>query len=106
MITAVNDAGQKADVKFTVMKGAVKKIKVTGAKSCKAGKSLKLKAKVTAGKGANKNVVWKSSNTRYAQVTKNGTVKTKKKGKGKKVKITAAATDGSGKKGSVVIVIK
>ncbi|MCI8635607.1 MAG: Ig-like domain-containing protein [Eubacterium sp.] len=106
VITAVNDAGQKADVKFTVMKGAVKKIKVTGAKSCKAGKSLKLKAKVTAGKGANKNVVWKSSNTQYAQVTKNGTVKTKKKGKGKKVKITAAATDGSGKKGSVVIVIK
>ncbi|MCI8489049.1 MAG: leucine-rich repeat protein [Lachnospiraceae bacterium] len=106
VITAVNQAGRKASLKIKIMKGAVKKIQVTGKNSCKAGKSLKLKAKVTAGKGANKSIVWKSSNTRYAEVTKTGTVKTKKKGKGKKVKITAAAADGSGKKGSVTVLIK
>lgn len=104
VITAVNLAGRKASVKLKIMKGAVKKIKITGKKSCKAGKNLKLKAKVTAGKGANKGVVWKSSNTRYAEVTKKGIVKAKKKGK--KVKITASAMDGSGKKASVKITIK
>ncbi len=106
VITAVNQAGRKASIKLKIMKGAVKKIQITGKNSCKAGKSLKLKAKVTAGKGANKSIIWKSSNTRYAEVTKTGTVKTKKKGKGKQVKITAAAADGSGKKGTITIKIK
>jgi VCBS repeat-containing protein len=39
-------------------------------------------------------------------VTSNGVVKTKKAGKGKTVKITVAATDGSGKKTTVKIKIK
>lgn len=37
---------------------------------------------------------------------KNGKVKAKKNAKGKKVKITAMATDGSGKKKSVTIKIR
>ncbi len=84
----------------------VKKITISGKKSVKAGKSLKLKAKVKAPKGANKKIKWKSSNKKYAKVYKNGKVKTFKKAKGKKVKITAVAVDGSGKKKTVTIKIK
>ena len=72
----------------------------------KAGKTLKLKAKVKATKGANKKLIWKSSNTKYASVSKDGKVKTMKTGKGRKVKITAMATDGSGKKKTVKIKMK
>lgn len=107
-ITAVakDGSGVKATYTITSMKGIVKKVKISGAKSVKAGKSLKLKAKVTATKKANKKVVWISSNTKYAKVSASGKVKTYKAGKGKKVKITAKATDGSGKKKTVTIKIK
>ncbi|EOS70424.1 VCBS protein, partial [Lachnospiraceae bacterium MD308] len=79
---------------------------VSGKKSVKAGKTLKLKAKVSAAKKANKKVKWTSSNKKYATVSSSGKVKALKAGKGKKVKITAMATDGSGKKKTVVIKIK
>ena len=105
VITASDSKGQTARLKLKVMKGAVKKVQIAGKKSCKAGKSVKLKAKVKAEKGANKTALWKSSNPRYAAVSKKGVVKTKKAGKGKKVRITAYATDGSGKKGSIKIQI-
>ena len=49
---------------------------------------------------------WTSSNKKYATVNSSGKVKALKAGKGKKVKITAMATDGSGKKKTVVIKIK
>lgn len=42
----------------------------------------------------------------YATVNSKGVVKTKKAGKGKTVKITAQATDGTGKKATVKIKIK
>ena len=42
----------------------------------KAGQKLKLKAKVTAAKGANKKLIWTSSNTKYATVSASGKVKT------------------------------
>ncbi|EOS70642.1 VCBS protein, partial [Lachnospiraceae bacterium MD308] len=96
----------KATYKITSMKGAVKRIAVSGKKSVKAGKTLKLKAKVSAAKKANKKVKWTSSNKKYATVSSSGKVKALKTGKGKKVKITAMATDGSGKKKTVVIKIK
>lgn len=104
--TAADGSKKKASYKITVMKGVVKQVKISGAKTVKAGKSIKLRAKVTASKGANKSLKWISSNTKYAKVSSSGTVKALKKGKGKKVKITAMATDGSGKKASVVIKIK
>ena len=88
------------------MKGVVKKVTISGKKTVKAGKSLKLKAKVTASRKANKKVTWTSSNTKYAKVSASGKVKTYKAGKGKKVKITVKATDGSGKKKTVTIKIK
>ena len=109
-ITAItNDgSGKKATYKIKCMKGVVKKVVISGQKtqSLKAGKSISLKTKVTASKGANKTLQWTSSNKKYATVTNKGKVVAKKAGKGKTVKITAMATDGSGKKVSVKIKIK
>ena len=106
-ITALNDKIKvSASWKVTSMKGIVKKVKITGAKTVKAGKSLKLKAKVTATKKANKKLQWTSSNTKYATVNAKGVVKTKKTAKGKTIKITAMATDGSGKKATFKIKVK
>ena len=103
---AADGSGAKASWKVTSMKGIVKKVKLTGNKPVKAGKSVKLKAKIKATKKANKKLLWTSSNTKYATVNAKGVVKTKKAGKRKKVKITAMATDGSGKKATVTIKIK
>lgn len=69
-----------------------------------AGKKVKLTTTVTPSNATNKKLTWKSSNTKYATV-KNGTVTTKKAGKGKTVTITATAKDGSGKKTTVKIKI-
>lgn len=103
---AADGSGAKAFWKVTSMKGIVKKVKLTGNKPIKAGKSVKLKAKIKATKKANKKLLWTSSNTKYATVNAKGVVKTKKAGKRKKVKITAMATDGRGKKATVTIKIK
>ena len=103
---AKDGSGKKATYKIQIMKGIVKKISISGKKSVKAGKSFKLKAKVTASKGANKKIKWTSSNSKYATVSASGKVIAKKAGKGKKVKITVTATDGSGKKKTVTIKIR
>ena len=107
-ITATAKDGSKkyASWKITSMKGIVKKVKITGNKPVKAGKKLKLKAKITATKKANTKLLWTSANTKYATVNAKGIVTTKKSAKGKTVKITAMATDGSGKKHIVKIKIK
>ena len=109
-ITAVVDDGsnEKAAYEITIMKHAVKSIKLTAKnKTVKAGKKLTLKATVrTSGKKANKELQWTSSNETYAVVTKKGVVKTKKAGKGKTVKITAKSTDGTNKKATFKIKIK
>ena len=62
--TATDGSKKYASWKITSMKGIVKKIKITGSKPVKAGKKLKLKAKVTATKKANKKLLWISSNTK------------------------------------------
>ena len=105
---ATDGSGISASFKIKVMKDAVKKVTVKGAKkTLKVGRTMKLKAvvKTTKGKPVNKKVLWKSSNTKYATVS-SGKVKALKAGKGKKVKITAMATDGTGKKKVVTIKIK
>lgn len=107
---ATDGSGKKATYKITSMKGVVKKVTISGKKTrtLKAGKILKLKAKVKASNSreANKRLKWTSSNKKYATVSSTGKVKTKKAGKGKTVKITAAATDGSNKKATVNIKLK
>ena len=105
---AADGSGATAAFRIKSMKGVVKKVTIAGAKkrTVKAGQKLKLKAKVAATKGANKKLIWTSSNTKYATVSASGKVKTKKLGRGKKVKITAMATDGSNKKMTVTIKLK
>ena len=103
--TASDGSNTTASYQITSMKGVVKKVSISGSKSVKAGKSMKLRAKVSASKGANKKLKWTSSNPKYAQVTSSGKVKIYKAGKGKKVKITAMATDGSNKKKTVTVKI-
>lgn len=103
---AKDGSGTKGSVTIKSMKGVVKSVSISGKKKVKAGKSIKLKAKVKATKGANKAVIWSSSNPKIAAVSKSGKVTAKPKMKGKKVKITASAADGSGKKKSVTIKIQ
>lgn len=88
-------------------KTKISNIKITNApKSLKAGKSIKLKTKITPAKATNKTVTWSSSNTRHATVNKYGKVTAKKAGKGKTVRITVKTKDGSKKKDTVKIKIK
>jgi len=106
--TAKDGSGKKATYKISIVKHVVKSVKITTkTKTVKPGKKLSLKAKVTvSGKTANKALLWTSSNTKYATVSKTGVVKASKKAKGKSVKITARALDGSGKKATIKIKIK
>lgn len=74
--------------------------------SYKKTKSFKLKAYVSPEYATNSYVVWSSSNKAYATVSDKGKVTVKKKGVGHTVKITAKASDGSGKKAVCKINIK
>lgn len=104
---ATDGSGKKAVFQIKIMKDAVKKISLKAEKSVKTGKKLTVKATVkTTGKKANKKLVWTTSNKKYATVNSKGVVTAKKAGKGKTVKITAKATDGSKKSASVRIKIK
>lgn len=107
--TALDGSGQKATITISIMKSAVKSIKLGAAKTVRAGKTLKVKAtvNVTNKKAkANKTLKWTTSNKKYATVNAKGVVSAKKAGKGKKVKVTATATDGTNKKATVTIKIK
>ncbi len=101
-------SGVPATFKITSMSGIVKDIEILGSKSVKAGMSIKLSANVwhSSSSSVNTELMWKSGNEKYAKVNNAGYVTTYKSGKGKKVKITALATDGSGVKKSVTIAIK
>lgn len=105
-VTAKDGSGVKKSVTIKSMKGAVKSISISGKNKVKAGKAVSLKAKVKAAKGANKKVIWKSSNTKAATVSASGKIVTKRNAKGKSIKITAMAADGSGKKKSFTIKIQ
>lgn len=103
---AADGSGKKVSCVIKI-KGAVKKIKLKASQSTvKAGKSVKIAATVTVGKGGSKSLKWTSSNTKYATVNSKGVVTAKKAGKGKTVTITAKAKDGSGKKAAVKIKIR
>ena len=104
---ASDGSGKKASVKIRIYKNAVRKIKLLPkTKTVKAGGKLKVRGSVTPAKNVYKKLKWKSGNTKYAVVSSNGTVRTKKAGKGKKVKITAQALDGSMTIGKITIRIK
>lgn len=106
--TAQNGSNVKTSCKIFIMKHSVKKVKLSAAsKTIKAGKSIRLMTEIAVtGKKVNKKLKYTSSNTKYATVMQTGVVKAKKAGKGKYVTITAAATDGSNKKGKIRLKIK
>lgn len=85
----------------------VSKIQITAKKkTIKAGKTLKLTAKITPTDASNKKVTWKSSKNKYATVNSKGVVKAKKAGKGKTVTITATSVSNPKIKGTIKIKIK
>lgn len=104
-ITVTSENGLKKTFKVQVMKKAVTKVKIKASKkTVKVKKTLQLKAITSPGKkNASNSVYWKSSNPKIATVSSTGKVKAIKKGK---VKITAVATDGSGKKTTITIKVK
>ncbi len=105
--SAKDGSGKKGTYTIKIKKNAVTKISLKAKKTVKAGKKVTIKAVVKAnGKKANKKLSWTSSNKDYAVVNSKGKVTAKKAGKGKTVKITAKATDGSGKKKTIAIKIK
>lgn len=104
--TLKSNKNVKVTYKLTATKNPVTKITISGKKTMKVNKSQKLKAKVRGKSGAYKAVKWTSSNKKYATVTSKGQVKALKAGKGRTVKITATALDGSGKKATFKIKLK
>lgn len=69
----------------------------TPKKKVKAGKNLKMKVVYNPSGASMKKVLWKVSNSKYATISKTGTLKTKNAGKNKKITVWAIALDGSGK---------
>ncbi len=119
VVVTVSTTNGKVTAKTTVhiMKGSVSKITAKSSKSIKskANKSITLKTKVTTkgGKPVNQTLKWTSSNTKIATVKGSGKTAASAKvkiakgvKKGKTVKITAASTDGTGKKVVFKITIK
>lgn len=91
-----------ADVSASAVFGKyVMKIKLNKTKvSLRAGKTVQLKASVSPSSASNKQVTYRSGNSKYASVTSKGLVTAKKAGIGKTVTIQAKAKDGSGKSAS------
>ncbi len=98
---SVKAAPAAAPVKVSKVKINNKSVKIA------AGKKVALTVTVTPKNAANKAVKWSIDNKskKYASVNAKGVVSTKKKGAGKKVKVTATAADGSGKKATITISI-
>lgn len=104
MATSDEDDSIQAVYKITVMKQAVKKVKlIAKTKKIKVKKSTTIKAVLSPSKGISNEVSWTSSNPKIATVNAKGKVTGIKKGK---VKITATAKDGSGRKAKITIQVK
>ena len=102
-ITATAKNGKKQTWKMTVKKNAVKSVTISGAADeITVGDTMTLKAKGSPSDAA-QSFTWKSSNRKIATVDENGKVTALKAGK---VKMTATAMDGSGKKATVSLNVK
>lgn len=104
--TAKDGSGKKRTCKVTVKTKTVKAKKVSLNKTkltLSLGNTYTLKATVSPSDTTNKNVTWKSSNTKVATVSKDGLVTAKKAGS---AKITATTADGSKKKATCTITVK
>ena len=97
---------QTVSKKSTIAKKVkVTKVKINKVSTLYLGQKTTLKATITPSNASNKNVTWKSSNSKIIKVVdaKKGIIQAKKVGK---ATITATATDGSGKKASITINVK
>ncbi len=92
----------QADTNYAVQKITIK----NAPKTLKVGKSIKLKAVIEPADATTKTLKWSVSNKKYAKITKNGKLTALKAGKGKTIKVTAKATDGSECKVTIKIKIK
>ena len=68
-------------------------------------KSITLQVSVLPATATNQKFIWTSSKKKYATVNQEGKVTGKKAGIGKKVKITATATDGPGKSATCTVTV-
>ena len=102
-ITATTRDGKKKTWKMTVKKNAVKSVSITGiTDEMMVGDTLQLQAAASPADAA-QSFTWKSNNKKVATVDENGKVTALKAGK---VKITATARDGSGKKATCALTVK
>ena len=104
-VKATDGSNVSASFKLKINKVLVKKIKLKAKKSLKVGKKLKIKLTINSD-ATNKNVKWSVSNKKYAKINSKGILTAKKAGKGKTIKVTVKAKDGSGKKATIKIKIK
>ena len=107
-VTTEEQTTEQATTEVTTETQGVKvqRIQIEGiSKKIAAGKKVQLTATCNPVNVANTEVVWTSSNTRYATVNQKGMVTTKKAGKNKTVIITATAADGSNVKATYKIKI-
>ena len=102
---AKDGSGKIATFKLKINKILVKRIKLKAKKTIKAGKKLKIKLTINSD-ATNKDIKWSVSNKKYAKINSKGVLTAKKAGKGKTIKVTAKAKDGSGKKTTIKIKIK
>lgn len=103
---ARDGSGKKGSIKLRIVKGTVKKIRLNAPKKVDAGTQVRIKAKITASAGANKSLSYSVNKSNYAKINNKGLLTTKVAGKGKKIKVTAKATDGSNKKSTITILIQ
>ena len=102
-VTSSKNKKKKATITVKVMTDAVKSVKLNQKKaSLNVGKTLKLKATVSAAKGADKTIAYTSSNTKIAKVNKKGVITAVGTGS---ATITAKAIDGSGKKATCKVTV-
>ena len=104
--TAEDGSGANKTYKIKISKKPVKSIKVTAAKSVKAGEKVKIKVKVNPKKGAYTKVLYTCLTPEYAKVTQEGVVTVKKNIKKKTVKIRVSTLDGTNKKKTIKIKVK
>jgi uncharacterized protein YjdB len=103
VVTSAKNKKKKATINVKVVAGAVSKVtlnKTSG--TLNVGETAALKATVKAGKGAVKTVAWSSSKEAVATVSNKGVVTAVAAGT---ATITAAATDGSGKKATYKVTV-
>lgn len=103
-VTSKKDKKKKKTIAVKVMKGAVTKVTLDQASgTINVGEKVTLKATVTAKKGADKTLAWKSSKESVAKVSAKGEVTAIAAGT---ATITAQAIDGSGKKATYTVTVQ